>query len=813
MSSKSQSWGRIAGLCLLVLLLAACGRKATPPPTATPVPLDNLPDRDAVILIKPDQGGTVGLRDGAEMAIPRGALTDNTLVSLRSLSDVPPTPIPRSIIGRAYDVSFDGGDLTGIGMLSLPLPANVTPDQYELAAYRWDGKQWHRLESRYSQGRLRLGTSSPGTYAILGNWRMADADLTLAAPPADPGSEAIPIEAHGQYRYTVLPSVQHDYIEARLALKRDSSGGAGQVTGITQLDQTVAETVLWFKPDPAQSQGVIDFTYTFHVDPIALDVPLGSINRFYADLNVADSPAPTRRLSTGVDYTASIPIKAVGTDVVRPELSNSQQPLLWHVRLNGQTLFRRPATGLTLSLAEVLAQGGLGEYKITVDAEYQGNYMPVSNEVTVQLAVPNTATPVAIARNEVTPALIPTATVWPFGTMPPTPTRRPQPAGTPSPLEGPTRPVTGTLAPNPSGATATPTPTPTRSGSAGSDTFYAEQGVLVQGECTTLHWNVENVSEVYFNGNGTTGSNSQAVCPTQSTGYLLHTIDEQGRSRDYTTTVTVHSGVNAVDATFTVDQYQIVSGSCTTLRWKTSNVEAVFLDDAGVGGEASKEVCPTKNPTTYTLRVRGPDGDTKRYQTVYVLPADSIVIRFWADQYLLHPNACTTLHWVVQDVDGVFFKENGVETGVEGIKSKEVCPKGEQTYTLTAKVGDRTDHKDITLQAADVAPRAQELIAQGIVTEVTEMSDIDSKNPGSRAGFRIVVDGITSLANSVDGCCQSTMTLLLTKPVAETLYPSYVDWPIHEGQQIEFRLAPCNSSSCTILDPAQLPLYLRQRSQ
>ena len=201
------------------------------------------------------------------------------------------------------------------------------------------------------------------------------------------------------------------------------------------MDQTIADTVLWFKPDPKQANGVIPYSYTFEVSPQQLDVPLGGTAQLYAVISVADSAAPTRRFSSAAEYVQVVPIQVVGTDVVGPEVGgNAAANARWHVYLNGETLFYRPAEGMKLSLAEALAQGGLGEYKVVLETQTDGKYVPVSNEVVVQLALPVTATmtPEAVptagpeAMNIATPTP-PGGTVSPFGTMPPTPTRRAQP--------------------------------------------------------------------------------------------------------------------------------------------------------------------------------------------------------------------------------------------------------------------------------------------------------------------------------------------------------------------------------------------------
>jgi hypothetical protein len=58
---------------------------------------------------------------------------------------------------------------------------------------------------------------------------------------------------------------------------------------------------------------------------------------------------------------------------------------------------------------------------------------------------------------------------------------------------------------------------------------------------------------------------------------------------------------------FSTNSTTIARGSCATLRWSTSNVSAVFLNDVGVVSPSSKDVCPTE-VATYTLKVNLNDG-------------------------------------------------------------------------------------------------------------------------------------------------------------------------------------------------------------
>lgn len=62
--------------------------------------------------------------------------------------------------------------------------------------------------------------------------------------------------------------------------------------------------------------------------------------------------------------------------------------------------------------------------------------------------------------------------------------------------------------------------------------------------------------------------------------------------------------VPAPEAWFRLDENPILAGSCTMLRWDTSNAQEVYLDGDEVSIIGSREVCPT-TATDYELRVVG----------------------------------------------------------------------------------------------------------------------------------------------------------------------------------------------------------------
>ena len=264
------------------------------------------------------------------------------------------------------------------------------------------------------------------------------------------------------------------------------------------------------------------------------------------------------------------------------------------------------AVATELPFEPFLAQGGLGDYRFTLETQRNGEWVSVSNDVNIKLTVPVTATPpgeIAAAPGGGTPAALSTPAPGtsepvPAGTPPQVPTRRPTPVG----ATGPEPTATPTAAVVASAATATRTRT------AAESVFWADRYNLAPGECTNLHWDVQNVTAVYFNGNPAEGKETRQMCPPQTTTYTLRVNSSSG-TQDRTVTLTVGAGNTRAAVEFTADATQVIKGQCTVLRWRAVDVREVFLNNDGVAGESSQEVCPEVT-TPYELRVINTDGTT-----------------------------------------------------------------------------------------------------------------------------------------------------------------------------------------------------------
>lgn len=85
---------------------------------------------------------------------------------------------------------------------------------------------------------------------------------------------------------------------------------------------------------------------------------------------------------------------------------------------------------------------------------------------------------------------------------------------------------------------ATALPTNTIEPTAVNPNLRADSGQIQQGECTTIRWDVPNLSQVYFQGQPVR-TNSQQVCPKVDTTYTLLLVYSDGKQASYSVRVLV----------------------------------------------------------------------------------------------------------------------------------------------------------------------------------------------------------------------------------------------------------------------------------
>jgi hypothetical protein len=154
--------------------------------------------------------------------------------------------------------------------------------------------------------------------------------------------------------------------------------------------------------------------------------------------------------------------------------------------------------------------------------------------------------------------------------------------------------------------------------------FWVDRERISAGECTTLHWDVENAFAIYLNDEGMTGHGARSVCPSLTSRYSLRVEWLGGTSRREITIEVEQPQEPSIS--FWVDRERITAGECTTLHWDVQNSSRLYLNDESVGAEGQRQVCP-RDTTIYTLHAEGPGGAARRDITVSVESGGADVVR------------------------------------------------------------------------------------------------------------------------------------------------------------------------------------------
>jgi len=216
-------------------------------------------------------------------------------------------------------------------------------------------------------------------------------------------------------------------------------------------------------------------------------------------------------------------------------------------------------------------------------------------------------------------------------------------------------------------ASATPTPWPTQTPTADIK-FWADSTNLNQGQCTNLHWDVQNVKEVYlyedgqnWQNHGVGGKGDRQVCPHQTTNYNLRVVKNDNSVETRRVTLYVQGGTAPVISHFTVDPPAIQLGQCVNVRWEvTGNVNTVKLtrDGAslwdGAPFRGSYQDCPPQAGNVgYGLEATGPGGTnrtTKHITVSTTAPTTTpspgpIIYNFTVSPTEIQVNDCVGIAW------------------------------------------------------------------------------------------------------------------------------------------------------------------------
>lgn len=242
----------------------------------------------------------------------------------------------------------------------------------------------------------------------------------------------------------------------------------------------------------------------------------------------------------------------------------------------------------------------------------------------------------------------------------------------------------------------------------------ADSNWITAGQCTTIRWDIDNVNAVYFidggNSQGVGGHDSRQVCPPVTTTYVLRVVDRSNRPNDFPITINVQGNAPA-SINFWVDNGTIDAGQCTTLHWDVQNVSAVYLDEQGVAGQGSQQVCPP-GTTTYTLRVVLQDGSQQTRQitvTVNAPPQPGPTINYFAPSTnQINLGQCVDFNWSTSNASNVSLSRSGVilVNGGPPTGSLTDCPgqPGLYDYELVA-FGNGQVNQRVSVEVRPIQPR------------------------------------------------------------------------------------------------------------
>jgi ABC-type amino acid transport substrate-binding protein len=185
----------------------------------------------------------------------------------------------------------------------------------------------------------------------------------------------------------------------------------------------------------------------------------------------------------------------------------------------------------------------------------------------------------------------------------------------------------------------TPVPQPSPTPAPGV-AFWADSYQLQGGQCTGIHWDVQNVQAVYFyqqgqswENNGVTGKEDRTVCPTQSTTYYLRVEYTNGavETRELRIQVAAAPPSAPVISSFTLyPPGNVPFGTCMDLSWdiqgSVSRVSlfynnGVIWDYAPVRG--SMNHCPPQPGIAgYNLQASGAGGTAQAWQYATMVAAE-----------------------------------------------------------------------------------------------------------------------------------------------------------------------------------------------
>jgi phospholipase C len=234
--------------------------------------------------------------------------------------------------------------------------------------------------------------------------------------------------------------------------------------------------------------------------------------------------------------------------------------------------------------------------------------------------------------------------------------------------------------------------------------FAVKPDTIIQGQSTTLSWQVTNAST--FSISPSVGASplpmtgSATVSPAQTTTYVATAADAQGRTVTFSLTVTVVAAGSAPTITMNVSPTVVASGQNTTLSWTSTNATSVSISPSILGDDVtstalsgSVAVVPTTT-TTYTATATGVGGVTAQASaTINILG-----VTLTAIPTTIGPGQSAALNWTSSNATTLTIDPGvGAVNGPSG--SVSVSPAATTIYTITATNGAATATATATVNA------------------------------------------------------------------------------------------------------------------
>ena len=153
--------------------------------------------------------------------------------------------------------------------------------------------------------------------------------------------------------------------------------------------------------------------------------------------------------------------------------------------------------------------------------------------------------------------------------------------------------------------------------------FWTDTTRVNWGECTNIHWDVENVQAIFLEHGdrtrGVVGHDSKWVCPHEDgKTYTLHVVRRDGSEESRKVKIDISggppSGGSEAEIELWVERKTIFRGECTMVSWNVRNARDVEYTDSSdwrdVGHSSTIQVCPQVN-TTYRIKAVGLNDKTK----------------------------------------------------------------------------------------------------------------------------------------------------------------------------------------------------------